>query len=134
MAIETKITRKLDNNCVQVEVNGKNMPTRFFKVPEDKADEFCVSYRKNDHGNSLIANTALITSVLGGSFLGSILTGKVFKFEKISRLTGGTIMACLAGFSSVFLIRNIIGNRNQQVLAKYNAEKLDYKNKENVIK
>lgn len=49
MGIDIKITNKLDNNCVQVEVNSnKGGQSKYFKVPVDKADSFIANYKKND--------------------------------------------------------------------------------------
>ena len=45
MGIDIKITNKLDNNCVQVEVNSnKGGQSKHFKVPVDKADSFIANY------------------------------------------------------------------------------------------
>lgn len=47
MGIDIKITNKLDNNCVQVEVNSnKGGQSKYFKVPVDKADSFIANYKK----------------------------------------------------------------------------------------
>lgn len=47
MGIDIKITNKLDNNCVQVEVNSnKGGQSKYFKVPVDKADSFITNYKK----------------------------------------------------------------------------------------
>ena len=51
MAVDINITKKLDNNFVQVEVESKNVPKRFFKVPESKVDEFCKSYKEKRCSN-----------------------------------------------------------------------------------
>ena len=46
MGIDIKITNKLDNNCVQVEVNSnKGGQSKYFKVPVDKADSFIANYK-----------------------------------------------------------------------------------------
>ena len=40
MKLQTSITRKIDDNYVQVEVQSKNQDIRYYKVPEAKADSF----------------------------------------------------------------------------------------------
>ena len=60
MGIDIKITNKLDNNCVQVEVNSnKGGQSKYFKVPVDKADSFIANYKKNDKNLYIIIYTSL---------------------------------------------------------------------------
>lgn len=80
MGIDIKITNKLDNNCVQVEVNSnKGGQSKYFKVPVDKADSFIANYKKNDKNTSFITNTAFVSSIFGGVLLSSLATKKVYK-------------------------------------------------------
>ena len=77
MGIDIKITNKLDNNCVQVEVNSnKGGQSKYFKVPVDKADSFITNYKKNDKNTSFITNTAFVSSIFGGVLLSSLATKK----------------------------------------------------------
>ena len=80
MGIDIKITNKLDNNCVQVEVNSnKGGQSKYFKVPVDKADSFIANYKKNDKNTSFITNTAFVSSIFGGVLLSSLATKKFIK-------------------------------------------------------
>ena len=56
MAIDAKITNRLNNNNVQVEISSKDSQKRFFAVPENKADSFIKNYTKLDKKHSIIAN------------------------------------------------------------------------------
>ncbi|MCM1004645.1 MAG: hypothetical protein NC408_09955 [Candidatus Gastranaerophilales bacterium] len=126
MTVDTKLTRNLGNNYVQVEASSKKSWTRYFKVPEDRADEFCASYKNHDKKMKKISNVTFV----GAPFLGCILA-----LPLTSRLSGGAKVATgiLAGagmaVGSVFMTASILEKRLNALLKKYDSEELFYDDK-----
>ncbi len=77
MTIDAKITSRLDNNNVQIEISSKDMQKRFYSVPENKADSFVKSYAKLDKKHSVIANTAFMGGIFAGILAAGIATRKI---------------------------------------------------------
>ena len=65
---------------MQVEVKSNKAPTRYFKVDETKADEFCANYKKRDKKDTRTSNLILIGSVLAGTLVSAPLTNKINSF------------------------------------------------------
>ena len=77
MAIDAKITNRLNNNNVQVEISSKDSQKRFFAVPENKADSFIKNYTKLDKKHSIIANGAFMGGIFAGILAAGIATRKI---------------------------------------------------------
>ena len=120
MGIDIKITNKLDNNCVQVEVNSnKGGQSKYFKVPVDKADSFIANYKKND------TNTAFVSSIFGGVLLSSLATKKFIKSGTL-RWIINTLAGIAGATSSVVASSNYIESRNNKLLKQHNAQQIYY--------
>lgn len=126
MSVETKISRNLGDNYVQVEAVSKKNWTRYFKVPESKADEFCSSYQKHDKKMKKISNM----SFLAAPFAGCILA---FPFTKNlsagARMATGVIAGIAAALGSVFASASIMEKAHSKLLKKFDAEEISYDNK-----
>ena len=48
MAVQAVISNKIDNNNVVVDIKSKRAPLIQYKVPEQRADEFCKNYVEKD--------------------------------------------------------------------------------------
>ena len=126
MGIDIKITNKLDNNCVQVEVNSnKGGQSKYFKVPVDKADSFIANYKKNDKNTSFITNTAFVSSIFGGVLLSSLATKKFIK-SGFLRWIINTLAGIAGATSSVVASSNYIESRNNKLLKQHNAQQIYY--------
>ena len=113
MGIDIKITNKLDNNCVQVEVNSnKGGQSKYFKVPVDKADSF-------------ITNTAFVSSIFGGVLLSSLATKKFIKSGTL-RWIINTLAGIAGATGSVVASSNYIESRNNKLLKQHNAQQIYY--------
>ena len=120
MGIDIKITNKLDNNCVQVEVNSnKGGQSKYFKVPVDKADSFITNYKKNDKNTSFITNTAFVSSI------SSLATKKFIKSGTL-RWIINTLAGIAGATGSVVASSNYIESRNNKLLKQHNAQQIYY--------
>ena len=119
MGIDIKITNKLDNNCVQVEVNSnKGGQSKYFKVPVD-------NYKKNDKNTSFITNTAFVSSIFGGVLLSSLATKKFIKSGTL-RWIINTLAGIAGATGSVVASSNYIESRNNKLLKQHNAQQIYY--------
>lgn len=124
MAITTAVTRKLDNNCVQVEVKSPNQGTRYYKVPEDNADTFQKEYVKNSKKmyklSSFLTFSSVLAAVAATIAITRKMTNKVLKY--------GT--AAIAGIGASFLAsassQNTAAKSHKEFLQNYNSEEIYY--------
>lgn len=119
MAPIINVTKKLDNNFVQVEIESKNVPKRFFKVPENRSDEFCKSYNKFSTEQSIWSPIRIITPIL-------LVTSTVNLFAKKLGKAGQWIAAIGAGIATAAGVINLntqhIIKCENKLLQKHNAE------------
>ena len=127
MAVKIDVTKKLDNNFVQVEVNSPKVSTRYFKVPEAKADEFCKEYKDFDKKIRLGSMLRTFVPTL-------LLCGIVGKFTKTkSKLVqwAGAIAAGLAAVTgATYLNTNIFIKKEDALLKKHSAEEFSKESKQ----
>ena len=123
MAVDIKVNRKLDNNHVQIEATSKKSFTRFFKVPEDKADEFCASYKKHENKMKWLSNISFILATMIGCAVVSPLTRKA---SSGARLGVGVIAGVIGGTASVFATSKIMENKSDKLLKSFKAEEIIY--------
>lgn len=128
MGVNTEITRRLDNNYVQVDVSAKKAPTRYFKVPAQNADKFASQYKKQDKNISIVTNTLFGVGVLGGTIIASTIARKLSQNRTLQFIVG-----CLGGIGgaigSVFVSGDYIENRQDKLLNTYGAKEIFYENK-----
>ena len=126
MAVHPHITRTLDNNYVQIDVNSKKAPTRYFRVPKTLADEFCKSYKKRDKRDTLISN-----GVTFGS--GILACAAIYPFTRkigsTARMTLGIIGGIAAAIGSTILANKIMIPKHEKFIKSFNAEEIYYDNK-----
>lgn len=78
MGLEANVINRLDNNNVLVEIsNTKTDFKKHFSVPEDKADTFVASYKKDNRNVSIISNTLFAASCVAGVMLTNVFTRKL---------------------------------------------------------
>lgn len=124
MAVDVNITKKLDNNYVQVEVESKHVPKRYFKVPETKADEFCKSYnefnKKQSFLSSLrVATPAVLTCAITNQF--------AQKLGSMTRWVASIGVGILTLMGTTYLNTNHVIKKEDELLKKYDATEFDYK-------
>lgn len=123
MGLETKITNRLNNNNVQVEIsNPKTDTKKYFSVPEKKADEFITSYKKNDKNVSVFTNTIFVSSILAGVLLVSACTRNIKSkaLKWILNTTGG-IVGAVCSFSGS---DKYIQKKQDKLLKEYQAQEI----------
>ena len=127
MAVSTNVTRKLDNNYVQVDVTSKKAEPRYYKVPASKADEFCKNFQKTDKRMSRISDTSFVLSTIAGCTIIGLLSKKL---GGAARMTLGIIGGIAAGFASVFACSNMMDKKYHNLLKTYQAEEITYDDKQ----
>ena len=127
MALTAAVTRKLDNNFVQVEIKNNNEKPRYYKVPEEKADSFSKEYVANSKKMYTLSSILSFTSVLGGVALALLITknmaNKLFRYV-ISGVTGA-----IAGLASTASGLKTSIKNHTEFLKNYNAEEIHYEDK-----
>ena len=130
MAVNANITRKLDNNYVQVDITSKKMEPRYYKVPASKADEFCKDFQKTDKRMSRVSDYSFITSTLAGCVIISLLTRKL---NSAARIALGILGGVGAGFTSVFVTSNYVDKKYHQLLQTHQAEEIKKEDKSKLL-
>ncbi len=120
--VNTKITRDLNNNCVEVEVSSKRTAPIYYKVPKAEADSFCKSYKKYVESSDLKANLMFGGGILLCSAGAMWLTRNL---SKIIKLTSGVVAGGLAGFGATKYVMHTATKKHDALMKKYNAETID---------
>ena len=131
MSIDFKITRKFNDGCVQVEAGRKNRVPNYYKVPENRVDEFEKEYKKNSKKIAWISAGTLTAAII------AVLLPVTHFSQKITNKTLRGFLNILAGVvggtTSMIVNNKIEMNSHSKLLKKYNAEVIDYsKNKLNL--
>ena len=128
MALTAAVTRKLDNNFVQVEVKNKVGGTRYYRVPEDKADSFSKEYVHNSKRMYRLSSVLTFTSILGALSLGLFFTRNAASKGLKYAVSG--VMGLAAGAVSTASGQKTSTKNHTEFLKNYNAEEIRYDNKE----
>ncbi len=126
MSVSASITRKLDNNYVQVDITSKKTEPHYYKVPELNADRFCKEFQKTDKQMSRLSDFSSIISTIAGCVIIGLITKKL---GGAARMVLGILGGIAAGFGSTFVCSDIMNKKYDQMLAKYGAEEIDYDDK-----
>ena len=122
MAITTAVTRKFDNNYVQVDATTRNGDTKYYKLPAAKADSFQKEYIQNSKEQWWKEVALTTVSVIGAIILASLATKKVE--SSAARMAVGVGAGAVGGIGSGFLAAKMNVNSHQKLLKKYGAEQL----------
>ena len=121
MALDVKISQKIDNNFVKVEANSSHAPTRYFKVEKDKADSFCASYKKEASRNTTRNYVAMFVSVLAACGITGVFTNKLSKtLQTVAGVAAGIVG--LAG-ATFYTTKKAISNEDK-MLKQFNATEI----------
>lgn len=131
MAVDIKVTRKLPDNYVQVDVTPKNMETRHYKMPADQVDSFTASYKQYDSKTRVNSTVLLVLMVLAGAFTGTIIP-KLLKANTLFRVIGGVIGAFAGDIGSTMITAKNMEKNETALLKAHGAKELIY-NKPNPI-
>ena len=115
MAVSANVTRKLDNNFVQVDVTSKKTEPRYYKVPAARADEFCKEFTKSDKKMSIISDVSFVAATLFGCAVLSIVTRKL---GGAARILLGLLGGISLGFATEMFSANQMVKQYQQLLKK----------------
>ena len=124
MALTTEVTKKFNNGYVQVTVNSKNNGSKYYKVPENRADEFQAEYKKNKKKLNWSTTGIMLATIA------AVLTPVAFFSKKIENKTYRTLLGIAAGvvggIGSMLVTNKIEMNSHAKLLKKYNASTIDY--------
>lgn len=123
MAISAEIKQKIDNNCVRVEVSGKKVPTRYFRVPEDKADTFCEQYKKNDTRTGYLTGAITVGAVLAVCATINALMQKAAPVVKRSIGIGAGIITAIG---SLWATAPLVVKREDKLLNQFGANEISF--------
>lgn len=132
MAIQAVVSKNIDQNYVQIDVKDKVVPTRHFKVPNLKADEFCSNYKKLDKKNNIISTLSL----MGGAMLGGIALYPLWSKlnGKFARILCGTVGSLTgAGIAIYCNVKHAVKKENE-LIQKHGATEIFETKKEFPIK
>jgi hypothetical protein len=125
MAITADVSRKLDNNYVQVDITSTKIGVKHFKVPKNKVDSFCSNYKKNEKKMSMYSTLLMVGSAIAGASLGYICTKNMNKTVR----TIAEIVASVGGvFASIYGMANVMEKSSDNLLKKHGAEELTQHN------
>jgi len=124
MAVTTAVTRKFDNNFVQVEVKAKKDEPRYYKVPADKADSFQKEYVANSKKMRRLSDAMFFLSFPVTIGLSYLCTKKIE--SKNLRMLIGVIAGIVGGVGTSYAGVNMTIKNHKEFLEKYNSEEIDY--------
>lgn len=124
MTISSAVTRKFDNGYVQVEIESNRQDTRYYKVPEDRADSFQREYKKNSKKAPWV-ETGLTMGAIVALIVPTYFATKKIESKSI-RMVLGTLAGLTGGIGSIQLGNKIEAKSHTKLLQKYNAEEIDY--------
>lgn len=123
MSADVKITKQLDNNHVQIDITGKNVQPRYYKVPNNKADYFVKTYEKQSKNISTLSFIALITASLAGVLAVRPFTKKLDSLPKFLLNTTGGIAGAVLGSLGV---AQYMENSQDKLMETSNAQEIYY--------
>ena len=130
MAVQAVVSKKVDDNYVIVDVKSKRAPLVQYKVPAQKADEFCQKYVEKEKKDSRISNATFIGSVLGACLL---MTPLLKKIENgVGRMSLAIIAGILTSIGSNFAVASALAPKHAKFLDSYNAQLYDNRPKNTV--
>ena len=130
MAFDSKISKRFDNGYVQVEICPPSGDIKYYKVPENKADEFQNEYKKHRNKADFISSGIMLAGVI------VTLLPALYFTKQITNKTTKNIINIGAGITGG-LLASFIGNKTEvknhtKFLKKYDAETIDY-SKKNIL-
>lgn len=130
MAVQAVISKKIDNNNVVVDIKSKRAPLVQYKVPEQRADEFCKKYVEKEKKDSIISNTTFVGAVLAACLLMNPLLKKIE--NGAGRMTLAIVAGILTAVGSNYAIGSALAPKHAKFLNSYNAELYESKPKNTV--
>ena len=115
---------------VLVDIKSKRAPLVQYKVPEQRADEFCKKYVEKEKKDSLISNTTFVGAVLGACLLMNPLLKKIE--NGAGRMTLAIVAGILTAVGSNYAIGSALAPKHAKFLNSYNAELYESKPKNTV--
>lgn len=122
MAVELSVTKNIDDKYVQVEAKRARAGASYYRVPKEKADEFCAYYKKFDKKNNRISDLSFFSSVIIGSLAANFLTRN---WANIPRTITTVSTALGFGYISDIIAKKSLSKQQQEILANFNAQEIN---------
>ena len=126
MKIDSKVVKNYENGYVKIEISSLDSAPKYYRVPENKADEFQSEYKKNKSKMDWINGGILLGSILGVILAASALTKNIA--NKAVRAVSNIAAGVAGGIISLFISNKIEQNNYEKFMQKYEAEEIS-KNK-----
>lgn len=124
MAVDFKITRRFSDGCVEVEAGRKNRASNYYKVPENRVDDFKKEYKKNVTKMGWISAGTLTAAIIAVILPVTHFTKNIGKnsIRTVINLMSGVA----AGALSMIATNKIEMKSHSKLLEKYDASVIDY--------
>ena len=123
MTLSSSIIKNMNNGYVVVKIGTSDRNIKYYKVPENKADEFQSEYKKNSKKNSLSSTFIMLAAVIAALVPTALLT------KKVDNNTKRTLINVGAGVAGGIMASAATGRVEQKsylkLLNKYNAEPVE---------
>ncbi len=123
--MKIKSIKNLADNRTELVCKYKISPKSTFvshlSVPTDKADEFCISYKKQQKNSNLLSFIATTFSTALGAFMG----GNVAK-KSILSWAGAIVGGIAFGLGTLSIANRQIYKSQQKLFTKYNVQQISY--------
>lgn len=119
MALHTSIVSRYDNNYVKIEISSNGKNPRFYKVPENKVDDFQKEYKKNSNHYPWISSGLILAGAIITTLPTYFLT-KGMQKKGIKNFIG-CLSGVIGGAGGIYLSAVLDGKSHEKLLKKYNA-------------
>lgn len=125
MPADFKVTRRFPNNYVQVDVDAKNMPLRYFKMPADQVDSFSADYKKYDKNMRTSSSIRLALMTIPAAFIG-VMGARLAGAKQYLQVIGGIVLGVGASILSTYIGAKKMEKAENALLKAHNAEQVFY--------
>lgn len=124
MTIDAKITGRIDNQRIQIEIASKDSQSRYFAVPDNKADSFIKNYSKLDKRHTIIANGGFMGGIFAGILAASLATRKI----KNTALRWGLNLAAgmVGAIGAIYGTSAYMIEQQDKLIKSHNAKEISY--------
>ena len=123
MALNSTITRKYENNYVQIEIGSNRAGAKRYKLSADRVDEFTKEYKSNSSKMAWASTGIMMGAILATVMPTYIITASTVS-NRILKPVIGIAVAVAAGIGSLFISTAIGKKSHNKLLEKYNAEEV----------
>lgn len=121
MAVDLKVSKKIDDNNVQVDAKRTRTGTHYYKVPTQNVDEFCASYKKFNKKKNLTSDLSFFGSVFLGCAVSSVLTSTL---KDAPRTIIMVVSGLGLGYLSDLIVKKSFDKKQHKMFSDLNAQEI----------